>query len=157
MTTEISFESMSNVLVSWEHANQKYSCREDIGNMILMDLFELEPEILSIFGFKPHQHDIEANPMLRMGIMVHGLRIVAMIDGILNMLGPDSDVLHDILSEQYQRHRKFGVRKEHFAQMGPAVRGALSKLLDDKVYTVEVDRSWEEVFDVLTNSITRLA
>jgi hemoglobin-like flavoprotein len=148
---------MSNVLASWENANQKYSCREDIGNKILMELFKVEPEIRSIFGFKSHQQGIEVNPMLRMALMVHGLRIISMIDDILNMLGPDTDVLHEILSDQYQRHKKFGVKKEYFAKMGPAIRGALSKLLDKKVYTVEVDKSWEEVFDVLTNSITRSA
>jgi hemoglobin-like flavoprotein len=141
----------------WENANQKYSSREHIGNEILLELFEVEPEMLSMFGFKLHQQGIEANPMLRMALMVHGLRIILMIDYILNMLGLDMEVLNEILSEQYQRHQKFGVKKEHFAKMGPAIRCALTKLLDKKVYTAEVDKSWKEVFDVLTISITRLA
>jgi hemoglobin-like flavoprotein len=157
MAEEISFQAMSVVLSSWEHANQKYSCREEIGNKILLQLFEIEPEIKVIFGFKQHQNDIETNPMLRMGLMVHGLRIVNMIDHILNMLGPDSDVLNAILREQCERHKKFGVKKEHFAKIGPAIRGALSNILDKEFYTAEVDASWTEVFDVLTAAIIQSA
>jgi hemoglobin-like flavoprotein len=155
MTEEISYQTISNVLSCWEHANQKYSCREDIGNTILLELFEVEPETKFVFGFQPHQTNIEANPMLRMGLIVHGLRIVNMIDQILDLMGPDTDVLNEILQEQARRHQKHGVKKEHFAHMGTAIRGALSKILDGDVYTAEVDNSWKEMFDVLSTTIVQ--
>lgn len=155
MTEEISYQSISNVLSCWEHANQKYSCREDIGNAILQELFEVEPETKLIFGFQRHQTNIEANPMLRLGLIVHGLRIVNMIDQILDLMGPDTDVLNEILQEQARRHRKHGVKKEHFVHMGTAIRGALSKILDDDVYTAEVDKSWKEMFDILSATIVQ--
>ena len=155
MTDEISYQSISNVLACWEHANQKYSCREDIGNKVLLELFEVEPEIKLIFGFQPQQANIETNPMLRMGLTIHGLRIVNMIDQILDLMGPDTDVLNEILNEQARRHQKHGVKKEHFAHMGTAIRGALSKILDKDVYTTEVDNSWKEMFDKLSATIAQ--
>ena len=155
MAQEISYQSISNVLSCWEHANQKYSCREDIGNKILQELFDVEPEIKVIFGFQPNQMNIAANPMSRMGLMVHGLRIVNMIDQILNLMGPDTDILNEILQEQARRHQKHGVKKEHFAHMGTAIRAALSKILDDDVFTTEVDNSWKEMFDILSATIVQ--
>ena len=156
MTEEINYLSISNVLSCWELANQKYSCREDIGNTILQELFVVAPETKLIFGLQPNQSsDMVVNPMLRMGLMLHGLRIVHMIDQILDMMGPDTDVLNDILQEQARRHQKHGVKKEHFAHMGTAIRGALSKILDDNVYTAEVDKSWKEMFDILSVTIVQ--
>jgi hemoglobin-like flavoprotein len=155
MTEEITFQAVSGVLSCWERANQKYSCREDIGNKILLELFEVEPETRLVFGFKPHQTNIEENPMLRMGLMVHGLRIVHMIDQILSLMGPDSDVLDAILLEQVERHKKHGVKKEHFAHMGTAIRGALSKILEEDVYTAVVDNHWKEIFDILSATIVQ--
>lgn len=155
MAKEISYQSISNVLSCWEHANQKYSCREDIGNEILLELFDVEPEIKVIFGFQPHQMNIEANPMFRMGLIVHGLRIVNMIDQVLDLMGPDTDVLNEILQEQARRHQKHGVKKEHFAHMGTAIRRALSKILDNDVFTTEVDNAWKEMFDILSATIVQ--
>jgi hemoglobin-like flavoprotein len=150
MAEAISYQWISNVLSSWEHANQKYSCREDIGNTILQELFEVEPETKLVFGFQSHQTNIAANPMVRMGLIVHGLRIVNMIDQILYLMGPDTDALNEIIQEEARRHRKHGVKKEHFAHIGTAIRRALSKILDDGVYTTAVDNSWKEIFDILS-------
>jgi hemoglobin-like flavoprotein len=155
MTEEISYQSISNVLSCWEHANQKHSCREDIGNSILQELFEIEPETKVVFGFRPNQTNIDANPMLRMGLIVHGLRIVNMIDQILDVMGPDTEVLNEILQEQARRHQKHGVKKEYFVHMGTAIRGALSKILGSDVYTKEVDGSWKEMFDKLSATIVQ--
>ena len=156
MTEEINYLSISNVLSCWELANQKYSCREDIGNTILQELFVVAPETKLIFGLQPNQSSgMVVNPMLRMGLMLHGLRIVHMIDQILDMMGPDTDVLNEILLEQARRHQKHGVKKEHFAHMGTAIRGALSKNLDDNVYTADVDKSWKEMFDILSVTIVQ--
>jgi hemoglobin-like flavoprotein len=153
MAEQISYQALSNVLSCWQHAHQQYTCREYIGNAILLQLFNVEPETKLIFGFSPHQTNIESNPMLRMGLMVHGLRIVNMIDQILELMGPDIEVLNEILQEQVHRHKQYGVKKEHFAHMGTAIRGALSKLLDVHVYTAEVDMSWKEMFDKLTTTM----
>jgi hemoglobin-like flavoprotein len=150
MVDHINYQSISNVIACWEHANQKYSSREEIGNAILLQLFEISPETKVIFGFQQKQGNIEKHPMLRMGLMVHGLRIVQMIDEVLNWLGPDVDVLNEILSDLGNRHGRYGVKKEHFVHMGEAIRGALSNILDEKHYTKDVDMAWKEIFDTLS-------
>jgi hemoglobin-like flavoprotein len=153
MVEQISYQALSNVLSCWQNAQQKHSCREHIGNAILLQLFNVEPEIKLVFGFTLDQTNIENNPMLRMGLMVHGLRIMKMIDQVLELMGPDTEVLNEILQDQVQRHKRYGVKKEHFAHMGTAIRGALSNLLDKEVYTADVDRSWKEMFDKLTTAM----
>jgi hemoglobin-like flavoprotein len=155
MVDHIEYHAISSVIACWEHANQKYSSREEIGNAILLHLFEVEPETKLIFGFQPSQNNIETNPMLRMGLMVHGIRIVHMIDQVLTWLGPDCDVVADILRDLGQRHSRYGVKKEHFALMGVAIRGALSKILDEKQYTKEVDMAWKEIFDKFSMAIVQ--
>jgi hemoglobin-like flavoprotein len=155
MVDLISYQSISNVIACWESANQKYSSREEIGNAILLQLFEISPETKVIFGFQQKQENIEKHPMLRMGLMVHGLRIVQMIDEVLNWLGPDMDVLHSILSDLGKRHERYGVKKEHFVHMGEAIRGALSKILDAKHYTKDIDLAWKEIFDKFSLAIVQ--
>jgi hypothetical protein len=44
-----------------EHAKQKYSSSEEIGNAILLHLFEISPETKAIFCFESNQGNIESN------------------------------------------------------------------------------------------------
>jgi hypothetical protein len=141
-----------------------YSCREDIGNTILLELFQIAPDTKEVFGFSNQSDPMiknnikRSNPILQMGLMVHGLQIVTMIDQILDLLGPDTDILHDVLQEQVliRQHETYGMKVEYFLHhMGIAIRNAFLKLLDRHAYTTEVDQSWKELFDVLcTTTIT---
>jgi hemoglobin-like flavoprotein len=143
-------------MACWEHANQKFSSREEIGNAILLELFEIEPATKIVFGYQPNsRQDIKSHPVLRMGLMVHGQRIVQMIDQVLDVLGPDTDVLKEILADVGQRHQRKGVQKEHFVHMGSAIRGALSKILEPENYSAEVDMAWKDIFDKLSQTIVQ--
>jgi hemoglobin-like flavoprotein len=153
MLEDMNYSSISKVLESWELSRQKFGCPEEVGTMILLNLFDRAPETKTIFGFQI-KDNIEVNPMLRMGLLVHGTRMVEMLDSVLDLLGPDTDLLADVLSGLGRRHQKLGVQKAHFPLLGLALRDALAEIMNDS-WTDAMEDAWMEVFDCLTEVITQ--
>jgi hemoglobin-like flavoprotein len=85
-----------------------------------------------------------------MGLLVHGLRMIEMLDSVLNLLGPDMDDLEQVLSGMGKRHAKMGVRKEHMESFGLAVRDALAEIMEDE-WTDAMEDAWIEVLECLTD------
>lgn len=153
MVNDISYKTISRVLKSWELARQRFGSEEKVGTEILLRLFRAEPEAKEVFGFKLTQ-DIENHPMLRMGVLVHGAHVVKMLDGVLSLLGPDVEMLEEILSQLGRRHLMHGVKKEYFPLLGNAIREAISLIIGDN-YTDEDDLAWKEVFNELSTEIVK--
>ena len=151
MVNYMSYTSISKVIASWELARQKFGCDEKIGTDILFIIFRVEPETKAVFGFRPTQ-DVENHPMLRMGVLVHGMSLVKMLDSVLALLGPDIEMLEEILGQLGQRHQKHGVKKEYFPLLGDAIRETLSSIIGDK-FTDSDDAAWKEVFGELAAEI----
>jgi hemoglobin-like flavoprotein len=153
MVHDISYQSVSQVLESWELARQKHGSEEELGRKILLNLFRADPAIKEVFGFQRKQ-DIESNPMLLMGVMVHGTGMVAMLDSVLALLGPDTELLEEVLGSLGKRHQRYGVEKEYFVLMGAAIRDAISDIFGD-LYSDADDKAWKEVFDAMSSEIVR--
>jgi hemoglobin-like flavoprotein len=153
MDQNISYKVVSRVLNSWELASQKYGSREEIGIEILLNVFRSEPETKTLFGFQAHQN-IEDNPMLRMGVMVHGVRIFSMIDQVLSIMGPDMDSLIEFLDTLGERHTRHGVKKAYFVLLSDAVRASLSSILGD-AFGPDDDMAWKELLQMLSTNITK--
>ena len=152
----IDYEEIANVIHCWEYTKKKYSCRETIGKTILLNMFTLEPSTKLVFGFQLHHKNIDQHPMLRAGLMVHGLRIVHMIDQILDLLGPDMETLMEILQDVGKRHEKFGVQKEHYTHLGTAIRHTMKHIMkDEQYYTSSIDNAWTHIFDILSSIIVQ--
>ena len=151
---DISYKQMSMVLESWELCGQRFSCREDVGLKILLELFRLDPLTKAVFGFRPNQ-DVGGHPLLRMGALVHGLNFIKMIDAVLGLLGPDTELLAMLLAEQGARHTRAGVKPSHIRLLGEACRGVLSKLVPEQQWTSEVDSAWRDVFDELSSEMVK--
>jgi hemoglobin-like flavoprotein len=151
MLYDLSYASTAQVLESWELSRQKFGCVEEVGTMILLNLFDQAPETKEIFGFKADDN-VEANPMLRVGLLIHGTRVVNMADSVLGMLGPDTDLLLDFLSEVGKRLQKSNVKKEHVSMFGIAIRDALAEIMDEN-WTDTIEDGWIEVYDELSEVI----
>lgn len=151
MVKEMSYGAIAKVIDSWELARQKHGCEEEVGTEIVLNLFRLDPTIKQVFGFQAKQN-IESNPLLKMGVLVHASRIMQMMDCIISLLGPDIDTLEEVLSQLGERHKKQGIQKEHFAVMGPAVCQSLGDILGDD-FTEEARTVWIEMFDDLASVI----
>jgi hemoglobin-like flavoprotein len=153
MNDAICYKVVQRVLTSWELASQKYSNREEIGMQVLLCMFRTEPETKAVFGFTPKQN-VEGNPMLKMGAMIHGIRIYSMLDQALSLVGPDIETLVEFLETLGERHARLGVRKKYFTHFCDSVREVLATLLDDK-YTVDDDTAWKVLLEFLAAEISK--
>lgn len=152
----LSYSSIARVMQTWELARQKYGCDENVGMDILLHLFQLDSSAQTVFGFpvvpnKPlTAKTIAANPLLRMGVLVHAARIVSMLDCVLSLLGPDTDMLVHLLQQTGQRHQKHGVKKEYFAHLVQAICLTLADILKDQ-WKAEADQNaWQDIFGELS-------
>jgi hypothetical protein len=111
-------------------------------NNLLFRFFELDPSALSVFSFgSPHELSDEffASPRLRK----HAKYFIQMIERAIGLLGPDIELLTDILLQLGKKHSTFGVKQSHFLPMGTALLDMLKELLKDK-YTDEIKDAWVE-------------
>jgi len=116
-------------------------------------LFELEPESKVIFGF---QRDANVNEELSKSarFVKHARYFIQMIDKALGMLGPDIELLTEILLDLGKKHMGYGVKPEYFPSMGRALIHAVKASLGDK-FTEEMKDSWLEVFSALSYDMIR--
>jgi hypothetical protein len=153
MIDDLSYRSVSLVLKSWEQAKHSEVNEEKLGIDTLLRLFELEPETRAIFGF-PVTGKLKVTGMQRMGLLIHGRRVVSMIHGTFGLLGPDVDLLEDFLFDLGHRHQSYGVKPEYFQYLGQAFQEVLKDILGD-LWTDQIDVAWETVFHEITTEITK--
>ncbi len=87
-------------------------------------MFELEPAARPMFKFTMHE-DVRLNPMFK----VHAMTIFQMLQYMIDLLGPDMELLEGDLLALGTRHVKYGVRKEFLPVMCQSIDFALTNLL----------------------------
>lgn len=149
------YKQCALVLESWETAKQRHACPEEIGIAILLELFRFDSSAMEVFGFRNQTvEQLEKSPFLLMGVLVHGGMIVRMLDGVLEMFGPDVESANEILHCCGKRHVKFGVKPSHFGSMNVAVRLALKRTTGN-AYSNDVDHAWKEVLGEASKTIIK--
>ena len=91
-----------------------------------------------------------------MGVLIHAKRMIDMIDAALDMLGPDAELLTEILRELGSRHARYGVKPQFFPFMGEALIEALEDTLGKETWTDEVEAAWTTVYDELSHDMMRV-
>jgi hypothetical protein len=117
-------------------------------------LFALEPEAKRIFGFGGVQTPISAELVKSPRFIKHAKYFIQMIDKALGMLGPDIELLTEILLDLGAKHVTYGVKPEYFPSMGRALLFAVKEKLGDD-YTDEVKDAWVEVYGALSYDMIR--
>ena len=84
----------------------------------------------------------------------HAKYFVQMIDKALSMLGPDIEILTEILMELGEKHVKYGVKPEYFPSMGRALIESIQELLGDS-FTDDIKGDWLEVYGALSYDMIR--
>ena len=153
MVKDMSYHQISTVLETWELARQQLGCEEQLATETLLNLFDLEPATKTVFGFRPEQN-VKANPMFMMGALTHGKLLISMIDSVLSLLGPDTEMLDELLSHLGERHLRLGVKVEYFPILEKAISKALGNILGKK-WTKDRSEAWFEVFKELSNEIAK--
>jgi hemoglobin-like flavoprotein len=113
----------------------------------------LEPRTKEVFGFT-RDYDPDLKELKDSGNLIHAVRMIDTFDAALNMLGPDTETLNEVLTDLGKRHIKYGVLPHFFPFMGQAVVYALKEFIEDSM-TPEVTEAWIEVYDELSGTIMK--
>jgi hemoglobin-like flavoprotein len=84
----------------------------------------------------------------------HAKYFIQMIDKALSMLGPDIEILTEILLELGEKHVGYGVKPEYFPSMGRALISTVEENLGDS-FTPDIKADWVEVYGALSYDMIR--
>jgi hemoglobin-like flavoprotein len=116
-------------------------------------LFDLEPEAKVIFGFDKNM-DVSSELAKSPRFIKHAKYFIQMIDKALGMLGPDIELLTEILLDLGAKHVGYGVKPEYFPSMGRALIFSVKEQLGDK-FSEEMKDAWVEVYGALSYDMIR--
>ena len=120
---------------------------------MLLKMFEYEPETKKVFGFAV-DFNPTADELKDAGHLHIAVNILQRFDASLNLMGPDHDILEDILMELGKRHVGYRVKAHYFPFMGKAIVFALKETLGDK-FTSEDEAAWNEVYQEISGTIMK--
>jgi len=84
----------------------------------------------------------------------HADGIVALLDSILQMLGPDIEFIEEVLGQVGERHAKMQVNASFFPFLGQSLIWSLEQKLGDD-FTEEQRHAWEEVYEAISTEIIK--
>lgn len=131
-----------------------FACHSLIELFTCDSLFTESPPTKELFGFPitidPSSKDLLDSRRFKM----HSAYMIQMLDTALGMLGPDIELLSDILLELGSKHERYGVKPEMFMVMGKSLNHALSKVLG-KSFDAATQEAWKETYAELSNDMIR--
>jgi hypothetical protein len=111
---------------------------------------KIVPEAMTLLGFTGDQVDYVSSDLF----ISHAKQFVRMLDSIIDTLGPDLDMLTDILSELGRKCITYRVKREYISVMGIALFQTL-KEFDDQL-TEDIEISWREVYKAISVDMARV-
>jgi hemoglobin-like flavoprotein len=118
-------------------------------------LFQKSPEAKVLFGF-PIDMDTNSPEMLASKrFIIQGSYLIKMLDTALNMLGPDIELLTDILQDLGAKHVRYGVKPEMFGIMGDALIKTLQETLGGGLMTESCIEAWKKTYDELSRDMIK--
>lgn len=78
-----------------------------------------------------------------------------MMDAALSMLGPDMDLLNEIIGELAEKHKRYGVTAPMFPILGEGFLVALETHLGASFFDSNMKTAWQETYDLLSNEMTK--
>mmetsp|Transcript_16406 Transcript_16406/g.21479 ORF Transcript_16406/g.21479 Transcript_16406/m.21479 type:complete len:161 (-) Transcript_16406:161-643(-) len=154
MVRELNYTTISYVLDSWEAVRRLKNFEETVGVILFKNLFKKSPQAKVLFGF-PIDIDTDSAELLNSKrFLMHACYLVQMIDTALNMVGPDTELLTEIMLELGAKHVRYGVRAEMFPVMGESILIALRTTLKES-FTAVIEEAWKETFAELSGDMVR--
>ncbi|CAB9521805.1 Leghemoglobin Lb120 [Seminavis robusta] len=154
MSLEMECTTLFSVIDSWESLRRVPNHNEVAGTILFMHLFELCPATKVLFGFPmdmdPRCEEVKNSPRFQ----THAKYMINMLDRALNMLGPDAELLGEILSDLGKKHARLGVQERFFPFMGDALILTLREVLGTE-FTPDIESHWKEVYHALSTNIVK--
>ena len=115
-------------------------------------LFDKCPPAKVLFGF-PISIDPKSPDLINSKrFLMHAAYMIQMLDTAMNMLGPDIELLTEIMMDLGKKHIRYGVKADMFPIMGEALIHTLKETLGDE-FTPAVGEAWNETYDALANDM----
>ncbi|CAJ1951144.1 unnamed protein product [Cylindrotheca closterium] len=152
VVASMSYASTMNVIESWEYVRKLNNYEQVVGVHLFRKFFELAPEALPIFAFgcsSSLEEDFYNSPKL----IRHAKLYVVALDKAIGLLGPNFELLQEILMDLGDKHRRFGVSPELFKPMGRAIIETLEELLGDSTFKPAIKASWTECIELLSEGM----
>jgi hemoglobin-like flavoprotein len=147
--------TMSHVMDTWELMRRVKNYEQVAGAKLFQKLFNKCPAAKVLFGFPV---DIDANSLevlTSKRFLMHASYLISMIDTALNMLGPDIELLTDIMLELGVKHIRYGVTPEMFPIMGDCLIETLEETLGVDAISVAAKNAWLDTYDALAGDMIR--
>jgi hypothetical protein len=170
MVQDLTYTTVNRVLNSWEIIRRIPNFDEVVGIKLFKIFFILDPSAQVIFGGgkkrRPKQQSDEKkdggscisdddefvnNPRM----VQHAKVFVRMFDRAVDMLGPESELITEILMDLGKDHAKFGVKPTHYPSMGQALMTVLEQILGADEFNAETRNSWVEVYQAMSYDMIR--
>lgn len=152
MSLEMEYEVIALVLDSWEQLRRIKDYEGVAGSILFEHLFEKCPSTKALFGFFPIANGKDQDLRSSERFMQHARYMIQMLDRALNMLGPDAELLKEILTDLGKKHSRMGVKPEFFPLMGEALIETLQDCLKEN-FTPDTEKAWNEVYVALSHSM----
>jgi hemoglobin-like flavoprotein len=118
MVAELKYATIAHVIESWEKIRRMKNYEEVAGAKLFQKLFLRDPTMKLLFGF-PIDIDVKCEEVLQSRrFLRHATYLVGTLDTALNMLGPDIELLTEIMLDLGVKHVTYGVKHEYFPIMG---------------------------------------
>ena len=147
MDSVVYFDTISEVLDSWERVKSVENYRELVGVALFDRMFELAPEKCDVFPWKKEDFERKDPKFL-----AFAKKFVRMLDIAIDMLGPDMDIVEEQMYDLGVSHQKYGVLPHHFDVMGQALEHTLQGILGSK-FTPATKNAWRKVYGFMTSNM----
>mmetsp|Transcript_24326 Transcript_24326/g.67411 ORF Transcript_24326/g.67411 Transcript_24326/m.67411 type:complete len:146 (-) Transcript_24326:1366-1803(-) len=138
----IGYTSIALVLETWDAA--RFNSKEfdsAFGSVVLEKFLELEPRAKKVY---------EGDR----AVDIHAKQFVKFFDSIFVLLGPDTDLVEDVLKQVGERHRVMGVKPSFFPFMGDALVHALEQFSNQPMSPEQKD-AWFQVYEAISSEIIK--
>ena len=78
-----------------------------------------------------------------------------MIDSALDLLGPDIELLVEMLHDLGEKHARYGVTPEMFTVMGESLSEMMGSTLGESVYNKAAEAAWAETYEAISGDMVR--
>lgn len=128
----LNYETIALVIESWEDLRRIPNYEEIAGAVLFLRFFEKCPKAKVLFGY-PADMAFNSNEIVTSKrFLMHASYMIQMIDTAISMLGPDSELLSEIMEDLGHKHKEYGVTNDMFPLMGEALLFTLKQTLGSK-------------------------
>lgn len=151
MVKNLKYEQIDLILATWDELHKIKDYHKVLGISICRKFLAKCPQGKRIFGW-PMNIDPNSDEFLQSPMIVSQCELyMKMWDAAINMLGPELELLTDLLKELGEKHwRSYGVHFEMYQPMGDALIETLKEHLTELFEsTPQLEQGWRDVYQEL--------